>query len=490
MYNIFFNASLKFAFILLILFIHTEVYAKDTSLLSSKYTSIGEIVSKHLKGQKLSLVIDSNIPVIGEVILPENLSVSFTENGRFTKGKNGKLVIYADIEANPTKIFYNFNLGDVVFLSSSPMLYPQWWGAKGDGIHDDSYAINLSISAVTYFTSLKGEHHSLMALGGGSSIFFKRGTYAIKHSVVLRPLTKLIGNGSKLLYKGNSFEDVIRNANSSAKPFEILPAIYDSNGISIQDMIVDGSHIARSGVSLKRVTDSAFQGITIVNVAQDGLHLEQSQWNQFTNIVVSGSGRHGVCLAGSSDFGKRSNNNTFIRCKFEGSGRLSDGHGAYLINGHNNSFVGCTFQFGMESFGESNRCNNGIVIDKDTISNSFVSCHFEHNYYHAVIKEGSIGTSIIGSFFAAGSTNNLPKRFLVNSGIATGIFNSSSQDDPLVRTSGSNAPYQQNVNVLKSSLIVFGGNVPSFTQATFCYLLNNKCLTSSIKSGVTAREIN
>lgn len=96
-----------------------------------------------------SFSIDSNIDLKGKtLVLPQNSSLVF-KGGSISNGTlwgNGTLVI-----AGAEELF-----GDDLVLTGSfisDTMYPEWFGAKGDGKHDDTHAIQKCINRVHMFNA-------------------------------------------------------------------------------------------------------------------------------------------------------------------------------------------------------------------------------------------------------------------------------------------------------------------------------------------------
>lgn len=74
-----------------------------------------------------------------KVYIPRGTKVIFGPNGKLSKGVTLALENTV-IEANPRQqIFAGTN---IIGRMNVPFVYPEWWGAKGDGVTDDSTAIN------------------------------------------------------------------------------------------------------------------------------------------------------------------------------------------------------------------------------------------------------------------------------------------------------------------------------------------------------------
>lgn len=107
---------------------------------------------------------DSNkIYVIDTVINPDsettflvgnNSILKFTRNGQFGDNCIIDCATPLEIEAGMHKVF---GAGTIKAILKNPIVYPEWWGAVGDGLTDDAPAINRCILAAHRNTVLLGQ---------------------------------------------------------------------------------------------------------------------------------------------------------------------------------------------------------------------------------------------------------------------------------------------------------------------------------------------
>ena len=64
--------------------------------------------------------------------------------------------------------------------TAATKVYPQWWGAKGDGSTEDTQAVQKAINTV--------------AIAGGGDVIFSKGIYIV-NSIVLDSNVNMVGQG-------------------------------------------------------------------------------------------------------------------------------------------------------------------------------------------------------------------------------------------------------------------------------------------------------
>lgn len=113
----------------------------------------------------------------GDLTIPTNITLKFIKGGFINVEEGKTLTINGHIEAGLHQIFTG--KGKIKFgLSSIKEFFPQWWGAKGDGVSDDTLAIQAAIDCVYD--------------QGGGRVFFPAGIYGATN-IVLRTRVSLVG---------------------------------------------------------------------------------------------------------------------------------------------------------------------------------------------------------------------------------------------------------------------------------------------------------
>ncbi|MEM6902053.1 MAG: glycosyl hydrolase family 28-related protein, partial [Pseudomonadota bacterium] len=238
------------------------------------------------------------------------------------------------------------------------------FGAKGDGVTDDTLAIQ-------------------SALASHQSVLIPTGTYIISSTITVNEGQSLIGDGQATVVKSttNSF-DLIE-----------LPAGY----ATIADLKLEGGATGiRLHGRIAPCVQNAVRDVTIWE-ATDGVVLDgytdpnkPCYWNNFARVLVVRHARHGIHLIRSGG-GDTPNANRFVQCRVYTLAAGSTGVGLYVEAGRfNNSFTDFEVNLGPEA----EAC---IRVGPDTDKNLFVNCYTEASggLSNIVLDAGSIETSIV-----------------------------------------------------------------------------------------------
>lgn len=229
------------------------------------------------------------------------------------------------------------------------------FGAVGDGVADDTAAIQAAVNVV--------------ALTGGS-VYIPAGEYRLvgtagADGIVTGVNVPFTGGG----IKGNGKGITIYGDGSESRLVGVTANMYvvrfTSNNSTLRDLCIIGNDTS-SGLVL-----------TSSNITAD-MGDEQISYNAFTRLLIGSCGENGIllqCPLGSSPGGVYYNNFSDIYIYYGSSGSSRKGRGIYMrelastgSNGSNNRniFRGVTMK----------RLNTGVQID-DGDTNGFYGCHFE-----------------------------------------------------------------------------------------------------------------
>jgi len=241
----------------------------------------------------------STISVRANMTVPSNVTVVFAQ-GAVLSISNGATVTWKGaIEAPVSQIFSLTGNGAVNFASPfrRSAVYPEWWGATGDGTTDDSAAINAAIAAVKRT---------------GGTVLLSPATYAVASSVNLtRGHVNLIGSGeftTVLQWRGVANGTVLDASSlnhSEVKAFQVNcnstagigidATAMNSTGVSIQNVFEHlyvanclgspGYDIHVGSSTDQQISETLFHGILLGRAATNGIYQEGTQT---ANIAYDG----------------------------------------------------------------------------------------------------------------------------------------------------------------------------------------------------------
>jgi hypothetical protein len=112
-------------------------YVSEYTSFASAITAIGSTVQ--------DLVIDTLVTISANTTCPSNINLQFSNAGYFSVGSGKTLTINRLDPAAPLRQIFS---GDGSVLLSCKNVYPEWWGAAGDGVTDDTLPIRKMASSV------------------------------------------------------------------------------------------------------------------------------------------------------------------------------------------------------------------------------------------------------------------------------------------------------------------------------------------------------
>ena len=214
------------------------------------YSSINAAVTA-IGSTQTTLVVPNAQTLIANLTIPPTLSLIILKGGSIVKASTYTLTINGPFDAGLYQVFSGFAAGDVAFSSGSVNeIYPEWWGAKGDGATDDSTAVLATIASIP---TLAGATFGVVP----KLKFISGKTYVISQTLTMKQFMTIEMYGAKLKYTGNGI---------------FLNYVYDGTATIMYTNTLGGV--------LEIVTDSA-------NVK--AIHLDGARWNRFRDVVIRGT---------------------------------------------------------------------------------------------------------------------------------------------------------------------------------------------------------
>lgn len=119
--------------------------------------------------------------ITGNLTIPSNVTLWFANSAKLSIASGATVTINGPISAGLNQIFTG--LGAVSVLVKVEKIYPQWFGAKGDGVNDDTTAIQKAINSgnggIVYFTLGAFVVTSTLTIAGSGTRIQGEGIYSI-----------------------------------------------------------------------------------------------------------------------------------------------------------------------------------------------------------------------------------------------------------------------------------------------------------------------
>jgi hypothetical protein len=237
------------------------------------------------------------------------------------------------------------------------------FGAVGDGLTDDTLAIQQALSA-------------------HQSIFVPNGTYLVSSPITLNHRQTMIGAGQSAVIRANGtgfsviemVSDYITLSTLRIEQGEIGLKLYGRDRPCVQNAVSDVT-IWECGTGIQ------LDGYTDTN--------RPCYWNNFDRVLVAQPSLHGIHLM-RSGAGDTPNANKFHACRVYSLGRDISGAGVYVEEGRfNNSFVDCE----ANVKGTAQACFHvGAGSDKTLFVNPYAESN--NQVPNIRLDSGSIETSI------------------------------------------------------------------------------------------------
>ena len=160
------------------------------------------------EGSGKTLVISADYEIRTALTIP--CSVRVVKGGSFTKLTGGSLAFTGTFEAGLWQVFIGFGAGDVTFggnVNDAKVLQilPHWFGAVGDGVTDDSLAMDQWFAVLTGVASARGGVKGFL----GPGIFLCDGLNTNNLNVYAVTIEGVSPEGSQIKLKNNSNTDLV-----------------------------------------------------------------------------------------------------------------------------------------------------------------------------------------------------------------------------------------------------------------------------------------
>lgn len=237
--------------------------AQYSQNLTSALTGIGSTECGLVFHQTVTLTADCNAP--------DNIVFKFQRGGKINLG-NYNLYIQGTFECPPDQQAFNVSgSGRVYFRGSIDRVYPEWFGAVGDGVTNDTNALNYCLLSYKNIESPPGL------------------TYLITASVQYQDEQFINFNGSTI--KGNLTSDSL-----------VEPAASGYDKVVIENLTInntDPNNASSIGLDVNGTQKSRFSNIRVLNVATGIKFRGAAYWNDIysPNVETTRTGIYFAYLA-------------------------------------------------------------------------------------------------------------------------------------------------------------------------------------------------
>jgi hypothetical protein len=276
----------------------------------SNHTTLQAALTAAGSGQATLRLSPGNWPISEDLVFPKNITLGFERGAIFSLGRGVKVTINGEIEAGFYQIF--IGPGRVGGNIMARFIYPQWWGAQGDGVADDYEAIAGAAQAAT-----------------GKVLYFKHGAYLTSQMIVL-PGQIFVDADPGTIIKASKSMPAVMTAGVAMRPD------YGAQQFSLRNLRIDGNNLAHNCIYLYKISMNYFDaldGVSTRKAVSDGIVLAACQGGSFRNIQTFDNGGHGISILGCNSASFHSISATANKKSGAHIGRFTDKDGAHFGGG-------------------------------------------------------------------------------------------------------------------------------------------------------------
>jgi hypothetical protein len=214
------------------------------------------------------------------------------------------------------------------------------FGAIGDGVTDDTVAIQAALTALT--------------ASGGGVLNFPKGTYIVSSALVINAPIRLQGDGAGYIswgaYPTATIGTTIKYTGSASTSLKVITFLDINGGSSgIRDIAIDCNNLAGYGCSLEGIAGGEFSNLTVLKFTYVGVVLQAGtsglttcSWNSFTNLRINpgsvSTGKAALWLRGTPTLANACHN-TFVNTQINFIGSQS----GIILGCCDNNYFAMTF---------------------------------------------------------------------------------------------------------------------------------------------------
>lgn len=162
---------------------NVKSYGAKGDGITNDYSALYNLINTTINGAKATILFPVGTYKISTILtIPSNICLWFVNGAMLSPDSGVTVTINGLVEAGLYQIFSG--VGTVAGTPKVDYLYPQWWGAKADGVTDDTTAIQRAVD--------------LANAAGGGEVHLPAGQYVIGSGVAVPDKVYITGDGPEL----------------------------------------------------------------------------------------------------------------------------------------------------------------------------------------------------------------------------------------------------------------------------------------------------
>lgn len=364
------------------------------------------------------LLVPTSQTLAANLSIPSTLALWIPHNGSITKASTYTLTINGPLVTDLHQIFSGFSPGDVTFGAGAVKeFYPQWWGALGNGVHDDRPAILSAIGTAT--------------LGRRVYVPSTASYYACNGEIFIDKAITFEGDfgfrlGSSALTVGTS----IRNTATDGS--DAVHVHGNGTTVVIRNLLIKGNALSGNGLVVEDSANALVERVHIGDTEDptyghggDGLVVKPGGYfSVYRQVISENNAGRGIVVGEDPVYSV--NNVSFYDCVSQHNG----GRGVYTKNVNQINFHGCVSEANDGGSGDQ------LYVDDPSFGVTWNDSWIEGGNAYIDAGAGHVLNRIFGGKISSGSLT-------INSGDSTLV--DSCNVDTLVINSGARLTHVRNL---------------------------------------------